>query len=134
MIRAAESRHASKPLLVPVTALVLGAVMFLAAWLGAGEPVMGLVMLGIMLTYAAVMRFGQRFETVQILGNDPPLDERHAQIQLRAVAMAYYMVLVVALAGALWEVSQSRPGAFTLVCTVGGLTHMISAMVLRRRV
>lgn len=44
MIRAAESRHASKPPLVPVTALVLGA----------GEPVMGLVMLGIMLTYAAV--------------------------------------------------------------------------------
>lgn len=75
---------------MPVTALMLGT----------GEPVMGLVMLGIMLTYAAVMRFGQRFETVQILGNDPPLDERHAQIQLRAVAMAYYMVLVVALAGA----------------------------------
>ena len=134
MIRAAESRHGNKPLLVPVTALVLGAIMFLTAWLAAGEPVVGLVMLGIMLAYAAMMRFGQRFEAVQILSNEPPLDERHAQIQLRAVATAYYMVLVVALAGALWEVSQSQPGAFTLICSVGGLTHMISTVMLHRRV
>ncbi|WP_163575214.1 hypothetical protein [Halomonas faecis] len=122
-----------RPLTVPLVGIALGLTMFLVSWLAADAPGIGLAMFAIMLLYAAVMRFGQRFESVQVLSHDPPLDERHAFIQLRALAAAYFAVLAVALAGFLWEIARGTPGAFTLVCFVGGLTHMVATVILRWR-
>lgn len=123
----------SKPVLIPLTGIVLGVAMFLISWLAADAPGVGLVMLGIMLGYAALMRFGQRFESVQVLSQDPPLDERHALIQLHALRAAYFAVLGVALIGFFWEISRGEPGAFTLIAAVGGATHILATVILRRR-
>ncbi|RFA32695.1 hypothetical protein [Alkalilimnicola ehrlichii] len=133
MTENSNGQRSRSPLAVPAIAVALGLGMLLTSWLIAGELGAGLVMLAIMLIYAAVMRFGQRFEAVQILGNDPPLDERHAVIQLRALAAAYLAVLTVALVGFFWEISRASPGPFTLICFVGGITHMTAAVILRRR-
>ncbi|MCC5859667.1 MAG: hypothetical protein JJT90_16030 [Ectothiorhodospiraceae bacterium] len=122
-----------RPLIVPLTGVVLGMVMFLTAWLAADAPRLGMAMLAIMLGYAAMMHFGQRFESVQILSHDSPLDERHALIQLRALAAAYIAVLGIALIGFLWEIARGAPGAFTLICFVGGVAHLLATMILRRR-
>ena len=122
-----------KPLLVPLVGAGLGVAMFLTAWLAADAPGVGLVMLAIMLGYAALMRFGQRFESVQVLSQDPPLDERHALIQLHALRAAYFAVLGVALLGFFWEIARGAPGAFTLIAAVGGATHLLATVILRRR-
>ena len=122
-----------RPLTVPLVGIALGLAMFLVSWLAADAPGVGLAMLTIMLVYAAVMRFGQRFESVQVLSHDPPLDERHGLIQLRALSAAYLVVVTVALVGFFWEIARGAPGAFTLICLVGGLTHMVATVILRRR-
>ncbi|SDJ12390.1 hypothetical protein [Billgrantia gudaonensis] len=122
-----------RPTIVPLVGVALGVAMLLVSWLAADAPGIGLAMLAIMLSYAAVMRYGQRFESVQLLSHDPPLDERHALIQQRALAAAYFAVLGVALIGFFWEIARGAPGAFTLICFVGGLTHMIATVILRRR-
>ncbi|MFQ3786318.1 hypothetical protein [Halomonas sp. A29] len=122
-----------KPMLVPLIGVALGVVMFLTSWLAGDAPGVGLVMLGIMLGYAALMRFGQRFESVQMLSHDPPLDERHALIQLHALRAAYFAVLGVALIGFFWEIARGEPGAFTLIAAVGGATHLLATVILRRR-
>ncbi|PAU75504.1 hypothetical protein [Halomonas salipaludis] len=121
------------PLLVPLVGAGLGVAMFLTAWLAADAPGVGLAMFAIMLGYAALMRFGQRFESVQVLSQDPPLDERHALIQLHALRAAYCAVLGVALLGFFWEIARGAPGAFTLIAAVGGATHLLATMIVRRR-
>ncbi|WP_104202867.1 hypothetical protein [Billgrantia saliphila] len=128
-----DARDGSKPLVVPLFAVALGIAMCLLSWLAAGAPGVGLAMLAIMLGYAAVMRFGQRFESVQLLSHDSPLDERHALIQLHALRAAYFVVLAVALVGFFWEIARGAPGAFTLICAVGGGTHLLATVILRRR-
>ncbi|GHC17568.1 hypothetical protein [Aidingimonas halophila] len=123
-----------RPLVVPLVSVMLGIVMFVVSWLAAEAPEIGLAMLIIMLIYAGIMRFGQRFESLQLLGNDQPLDERHGLIQLRSLAIAYMAVLTVALGGFFWEIAQGEPGAFTLICFIGGSTHILTTVILRRRV
>lgn len=122
-----------RPIAVPLVGVALGVAMFLVSWLVADAPGQGVAMLAIMLAYATVMRHGQRFETVQVLSQDPPLDERHALIQQRAVAIAYYAVVGVSLIGFIWEMAHGTTGAFTLICFVGGITHMCATAILRRR-
>ena len=61
-------------------------------------------------------------------------DERQSRINREATVLLYCAVITVAVVGFLWEVAQNNgPGAFTLICAVGGFTHMISVAVLRRR-
>lgn len=126
-----DTRH--RPLLVPLTSVILGIAMFLTAWLAAETPGIGSAMLLIMLIYASIMRFGQRFESIQLLSHDQPLDERHGLIQLRALAIAYVAVLTVALVGFFWEITQGEPGAFTLLCFIGGTTQILATVILRRQ-
>ncbi|WP_111413099.1 hypothetical protein [Billgrantia lactosivorans] len=128
-----EAPADNKPMLVPLCGAALGVAMFLTSWLAADAPGIGTVMLAIMLGYAALMRFGQRFESIQMLSHDPPLDERHALIQLYALRAAYFAVLGVALIGFFWEVARGAPGAFTLIGFVGGTTHLLATVILRRR-
>lgn len=130
---ASQSPFRRRALLVPLFGIAMGLAMFLVSWLAADAPGLGLVMFAIMLIYTAVMRFGRRFESVQMLVQHPPLDERHVMIQMRAMTAAYFAVLAVALAGFFWEIAQGDPGAFTLIGFVGGLTHMAATVILRRR-
>lgn len=39
----------------------------------------------------------------------------------------------VALAGCFWEIASGAPGAFTLIGFVGGTTHLLATVILRRR-
>lgn len=128
-----EASSSSKPLIVPLVGVALGVAMFLTSWLAADAPGIGLVMLAIMLGYAALLRFGQRFESIQMLSQESPLDERHALIQLHALRTAYFAVLGVALIGFFWEVAHGAPGAFTLIGFIGGTTHLLATAILRRR-
>ncbi len=123
----------SKPVAVPLFGLALGVVMLLVAWLAAGDLWLGLGFLGIMTVYAGVLRFGQRFEAVQILSRDRQIDERLEVISLHAITWAYSAVVIVAVLGFFWEVAQGTPGPFTLVAAVAGSTHIVATIVLRSR-
>jgi len=60
-------------------------------------------------------------------------DERQRSVNTEAMAYAYHAVVLVAVAGFFWELSKNEPGPFTIVCSVGGFTHMLSLAILRRR-
>lgn len=128
-----DSSARRRPIAVPLISMALGVAMCLVSWLVADAPGQGVAILAIMLAYAKVMRHGQRFETVRVLSQASPLDERHALIQQRALAIAYHAVVGVALIGFIWEMAHGTTGAFTLICFVGGTTHMLATEILRRR-
>ncbi|WP_275285917.1 hypothetical protein [Halomonas elongata] len=85
---ASQSPSRRRALFVPFFGIAMGLAMFLVSWLAADALELGLVMFAIMLIYTAVMHFGRRFESVQMLAQHPPLDERHAMIQMRAMTAA----------------------------------------------
>lgn len=58
-------------------------------------------------------------------------DERQKSLNTQAMLFAYYAVLAVAIVGLFGELGRDEAGAFTLVCAVGGSTHMLSLAVLR---
>jgi|GEM_PF-2584761 len=123
-----------QPVAMPVFCLALGVIAFLVSWLAADAPGQGLEMLGIMIAYASLLRFGQRYEAVQVLSQSPEKDERHKLIQQRALAVAYYAVAAVALIGFIWELANGTTGTFALICFVGGTTHILATVILRCRI
>jgi hypothetical protein len=58
-------------------------------------------------------------------------DERQKSLNTQAMLFAYYAVLAVAIIGLFGELGRDEVGAFTLVCAVGGFTHMLSLAILR---
>ncbi len=72
-----------------------------------------------------------RSETAVI--NTSEADERQRAIATEAVRHAYGAVVAVAVLGLLWEVARGEPGAFAIVASVGGFTHLAATALLRRR-
>jgi len=68
-----------------------------------------------------------------VIGRAGEADERQRSINDEAVHVAYFAVIAVGLGGFLVEVARGTPGPFTLMCAVGGFTHMGTIAYLRRR-
>jgi hypothetical protein len=71
---------------VPLFAVALGIVVFVAQWIG-GDPGSGLASLAIITAFAAVLLLGGRSETIRGLRGDGR-DERFRQIDIHAIALA----------------------------------------------
>jgi hypothetical protein len=85
-----------------------------------------------MAALGAVFAFGRRSETLQGLGG-PGRDERWAQIDVRATAIAGLAVITFVIGGFLYEVAHGHDGSpYTLIGAVGGLTYVIAVALLRR--
>ena len=72
---------------MPAVGLAIGALLFVASAIG-GQPVLGLGMFAVMAIYTAVLViFGDRSETIGVLGGRPA-DERLASFNTLATAIA----------------------------------------------
>ena len=120
-------------LAVPVTALVLGIVAWIALAVG-GDPRSGAVSFAILAAYgAAVYLLASRSDVARVLVGDAP-DERYRAIELRAVAAVGIVLIACVIAGFLWEQAHGRSGMpFTLMGAVAGLTYLAGVVYGRLR-
>lgn len=114
--------------LLPFSVL-LGAVVAALAWRNGNTGLAVFAML-LLPAFGAWHAFA-RSETA-IIGTSES-DERQRRISAEAVGYAYQAVVVVSVLGFFTEVAHGDAGPFTLICAVGGLTHLSAVALLRRR-
>jgi hypothetical protein len=118
--------------LVPVLCAVLG-VVCLAVWSLGGSPGAGLVSLGIMAGFGLLVLLAGRSETVRGLRGDGR-DERFAQIDLRATAIAGFAIIVALIVAFLTEIARGHNGnPFGWLMAIGGLFYLLAVAFLRWR-
>ena len=118
---------------MPAFSVFLGALMFVAFWIG-DNPGQGAAAAAVMAVVAAVFFFGaRRSETLAGLGG-PARDERWERIDVHATALAG-IVLVLAIIGAwLVEIAQGKDGSpYAQLGAVGGLAYVLAVALLRWR-
>ena len=117
---------------MPLFALALGAAIFAAYAIG-GEPGVGLGGFGVMAALAALFALGGRSETLRGLGG-PGRDERWAQIDVHATALAGSVVIIAIIGAWLWEVANGDDGSpYTQLGAIGGLAYVLAVAFLRWR-
>jgi hypothetical protein len=106
--------------------------MLAALWIG-GSPGAGLLSLGIMLAFAAVVLFGGRSETIRGLRGDGR-DERFRQIDIHATAIAGIVLITAVIAGFVVEVARGHDGSpYTWLGAIAGVAYLVAVIVLRVR-
>jgi hypothetical protein len=117
---------------MPLFSLALGAVMF-GAFAIAGDAGQGALSFGVMAAVAALFWFGGRSETLSGLGG-PGRDERWAAIDLRASAIAGFVVITAIIGSWLWAVANGDDGSqYARLGAVGGIAYVAAVAYLRRR-
>lgn len=117
---------------LPLFVVALGAIVFVAQWIG-GHPEAGLVSLGIMVAFGAVILVGGRSETIRGLRGDGR-DERFRQLDMVATAMAGMVVIVTIIGAFVVEIARGRDGApYTWLGAVAGVAYVLSVVFLRLR-
>ncbi len=135
------SRTTTKPSLkrrfrrwqVPVFAIVAG-IVFLVGGAARGRVGLGLGMAVIMFGYAVfLISFSRSNETVALL-REESVDERRAQIQLRANAMVGNVLLFIVLGAFLVQLYRGEDATvWSAMAAAAGLTYVVTALVLSRR-
>jgi len=117
---------------MPGFSLFLGAIMLVAFTIGDNVG-QGLISLGIMAVLAAIFAFGRRSETLQGIGG-PGRDERWAMIDLRASALAGFVLITVVIGAWLYEIANGEDGEpYTQLGAVAGVAYVIALAVGRAR-
>ena len=117
---------------MPLFCLALGVIVFVASWLG-GQLGSGLVSLAIMagvgLFFLLVIG---RSETIR--GLTTGRDERFAQIDLKATALAGLALITALIVAWLVQVAQGHSGSpYTWLAAIGGLTYILAVAFFRWR-
>ncbi len=117
---------------LPLFAVALGLLFFTVQWIG-DDPKGGLVSLGIMVAFGALILVGGRSETIRGLRGDGR-DERFAMIDLKATAFAG-MVLIGTVIGAFAvEMARGEDGSpYSLLGAVGGIAYLVAVVGMRIR-
>jgi cobalamin synthase len=117
---------------MPAVGVLLGAIIWAAFSIG-GNPSDGAKSFGVVALLAAVFMVSPRSGTLAGIGGHGR-DERWAMIDLRATAMAGFVVTVVLMSCWLYELSQGHNGSpYGQVMAIGGVAYIISVALLRRR-
>jgi hypothetical protein len=117
---------------LPMFSVVLGLVIFGAQWIG-GDAGSGLVSLGIMSAFGALVLFGGRSETIRGLRGDGR-DERFKTIDIHATAISGLAVIVAIIIAFVIELARGHDGSpFTWLGAIAGLTYLAAIVVLRAR-
>ena len=116
----------------PAVAVLAGVAYLVSSALG-GHPALGVVLMAFMLAFAAVLVLvAQHSETIRGLMDHR--DERIAGIDLRATAFTGVVLTIAIIAGAIVDLEHGRYGTpYTWLAVVGGLTYVVSVVVLRVR-
>jgi len=125
-------KHGAVFWITPAVA-VLGGVAYLVSSIVGGHPVLGVVLLLVMLAFAAILVLvAQRSETVRGLMDHR--DERIAGIDLRATALTGVVLSFAVIGGAVVELERGHSGSpYTWLAAVGGVTYIASVVVQRVR-
>jgi len=117
---------------LPLFAVALGVVMFVAQWIG-GDPGSGLGSLGIMAAFGALVLFGGRSETIRGLRGDGR-DERFRQIDIHATAIAGLAVITAIIIAFVAELARGHNGfPYAWLGAVGGVAYLVAIVVFRLR-
>ena len=117
---------------LPSFSLALGLVVLAVSWLG-GNPGEGVISLAVMAGFGLFVLFAGRSETIRGLRGDGR-DERFAQIDLQATAVAG-LALIVALIVA-WLVATARGQSgnpYDWLLAIGGLAYLVAVAYFRWR-
>jgi hypothetical protein len=117
---------------LPSFSLVLGLVMLAVSWLG-GSPGQGVISLAVLAAFGLVFLLAGRSETIRGLRGDGR-DERFAQIDLQASALAGLAVIVALIVA--WLVATARGqsgGPYGWPLAIGGLTYLLAVAWFRWR-
>jgi drug/metabolite transporter (DMT)-like permease len=117
---------------LPLFALVLGGVVFVAQWIG-GNPRSGLVSFAILAGFGALVLFGGRSETIRGLRGDGR-DERFRQIDIHATAVAGLAVIFAIIVAFLVELARGHNGnPYGWLGAIGGLAYLAAVIIFRAR-
>jgi len=117
---------------VPLFAVALGLVMFVAQWIG-GNPLSGLGSLAIMTAFGALLLLGGRSETIRGLRGDGR-DERFRQIDIHATAIAGLAVITAIIVAFVAELARGHNGSpYAWLGAIAGLAYLIAIIVFRLR-
>lgn len=117
---------------LPLFSVALGVVIFGAQWIG-GDAGSGLVSLGIMTAFGALILLGGRSETIRGLRGDGR-DERFRTIDIHATALSGLAVITAIIVAFVIEVARGHSGEpFTWLGAIAGLAYLAAVIVLRVR-
>ena len=118
--------------LLPLFSLGLGVVVFLASWLG-GQLGAGLISLAILAGFGLlILLLTGRSETVR--GLTVGRDERFAQIDLRATAVAGLVVLMTLIVAWLVAIARGQSGhPYDWLLAISGLSYLLAIAFFRWR-
>jgi hypothetical protein len=117
---------------LPLFSLGLGVVVLAVSWVG-GSLGSGLISLAILAGFGLFILLAGRSETIRGLRGDGR-DERFAQIDLRATAVAGLVLIVTLIVAGLTEIAQGHSGSpYTWLCAIGGLSYALAVAFFRWR-
>jgi hypothetical protein len=118
---------------MPAFCVFFAALIFTAFAIG-GDPGSGALSGSVLLIVGAVFYFGgRRSETLAGLGG-PGRDERWAQIDVHATALAGAVLVLVIIGAWLVEIAQGKDGSpYAALGAVGGLAYIVAVAFLRWR-
>src|SRR5258708_16188608 len=132
MIRGRSQAIMRSKCFLPLTSLGLGVVVPAASWLG-GHPGDGAYSLAIMAGFGLFVLLAGRSETIRGLRGDGR-DERFAQIDLSATAVAGLAVIVALIVAWLVTTARGQSGSpYDWLLAIGGLAYILALAYFRCR-
>ena len=117
---------------VPSFSLALGLVMLAVSWLG-GSLGAGLISLAVLAAFGLFVLLAGRSETIRGLRGDGR-DERFAQIDLQATALAGLAVIVALIVAWMVAIARGQSGnPYGWLLAIGGLTYVLAVAYFRWR-
>ena len=117
---------------LPLFSLGLGVVVLAASWVG-GSLSSGLISLAIIAGFGLFILLAGRSETIRGLRGDGR-DERFAQIDLQATAVAGLVLIITLIVAWLTEIAQGHSGGpYAWLCAIGGLSYALAVAFFRWR-
>jgi hypothetical protein len=127
------SRRSFPSWTLPAVSVVLGLILWAAAWIG-GNPVLGLVMLGFMVAFGAIFVVGRRSESIRMMAAGRPADERWRSIDLHATAFGGTVLASAVIVGFIWEIAHGRSGEpYAPLGAIAGVSYVVALVWLRWR-
>jgi len=132
MTKGRSQRIATSKWFLPSFSLALGLVILGVSWLG-GHPGEGVISLAILAAFGLFVLLAGRSETIRGLGGDGR-DERFAQIDLQATAVAGLALIVALIVAWLVATARGQSGSpYDWLLAIGGLAYALAVAYFRWR-
>ena len=132
MIKGRSQRITRSKWFLPSFSLALGLVILAVSWLG-GHPGDGVISLAVLAAFALFVLLAGRSETIRGLRGDGR-DERFAQIDLQATAIAGLALIVALIVAWLVATARGQSGSpYDWLLAIGGLAYALAVGYFRWR-